>query len=115
MKKKFYKPIIEYDRPLSRKEAMEESLKMWAWLGDYKLNLKCEHPQYDLIKKQRSGCFLCTLYFDLNCKDCPVKCFSEPEYNDWFFGRSYAGGVYDKIANAYTEEFGELFNPYLDD
>ena len=140
MSKRQIKPLIKYDRDkdyLEERIALEESIKIWQYICDHKLNDKYKHPNIYQLKEYQFSCPLCEYYRKLDersCKGCPLT-FNTSKYNmpvyiscqnsnahPWYYfdnsGRYRIYGskiILRKMKLEYYKRYRVSFNPYEDE
>ena len=140
MSKRQIKPLLDYDRDkdyLEERIALEESIKIWQYICDNKLNDKCKHPNIYQLREYQDSCPLCEYYRKLDessCKGCPltfntskynmpvyITCYNSNAHPWYYFANSGKYGIYGsnimlrKMKLEYYKRYRVSFNPYEDE
>ena len=140
MSKRQIKPLIKYDSDedyLDERVALEESIKIWQYICDNKLDEKCKHPNIYQLREYQFSCPLCEYYRKLderNCNGCPltfntskynmpvyITCYNSKAHPWYYFANSGKYGIYGsnimlrKMKLEYYKRYRVSFNPYEDE
>ena len=133
---KTIKPLLDYDRDkdyLEERIALEESIKIWQYIFDNKLDEKCKHPNIYQLKEYQFSCPLCEYYRKLDessCNGCPltfntskynmpvyITCYNSKAHPWYYFANSGYGSniMLRKMKLEYYKRYRVSFNPYEDE